>query len=311
VSPDPAVLESSLRRWLVALEVLLAAEGALRRGGTTAPTVAVILGDTAAETLLGVLSVLGGGEGSGKRQALQNEATKAVRDAGGTWPAGLGADLNAAHGARNGAVHQGVEQTTSAAATAISAARRLLDLLPVVSAAIPGADTGTTLIGAVAALVGAAREVSEQIVEAERELTAHRLGGAADAGARALYLALQQSTPLLRQPLAAPPHMADAGLRAYLQPITGQIDRIDAWLVPMALGLQPVAYARMVAVLGSVVETLSGQMHVQRRDEPRSVDEVRWTLEQLVQVIFRLWTTGSMYVGTRDEYLEQRFARRR
>lgn len=293
----------ALRRWLVALELVLAAESVARQSHVS-PNVALILADTASETLLGVICSVGSPPRSDSWRDLMNAASATVRGLRTKWPPELTTNLQASHQSRNGAVHQGVEHMATTAVTAIAAARALLDLLPTVASNIPGIPPGATIVSAVASLVAPAPEVSSRLQAAADALARGESDTAAEEAAIALSQALAQTWPPVDgRGDRFPDARLDKTIGKALEPLQTQVDWLAAWVVPTALGMDPIQYARLRQVLGRVVRTFGG-WHVYP-EGARTQDDVRWAVERVADSIFRLWVTGVLYPGSEMDWIRK------
>jgi hypothetical protein len=292
------------RRWIVALELLLAAESAIQRGGVADATIAVVLADAAAETTLGLAAALKGKRPKkpNNHDSLIQAAEDAVAEIDGVeWPSHLSADLSAVHKARNIAVHDGGEQPVATAQLAVSAARRALDLLSSASAAFPSLPAGTGIAGAVASIIGPVRFVADHLRLAEAALHADDAEAARRAGAIALAATLELVEPRLgpgrRSPRAKVQRLRSEARSGVLHEseryVDAAFDRVFAWVVPMALGLRPADYDRMRGTLGPAWSYGRGDWMVPEHDAMPDAD-LRWAIEMLATVVFRMWSIGGL-----------------
>jgi hypothetical protein len=297
---DPeGILDETVRRWLVAVQLLVRGEEAASRGTAVDESIALILADDASEALLSLLASHSGVTPSRAFDTLVNQAIATVKEAGVGFPPGLSVTLKTAHEARNGAMHHGLSNPS---ASAIQAARRLMDLMPRVSGTYAHIPPGVGLLGAVAALIAPAREVAHVLREADAAARANAWRNAGDAGAKALYLALSQTKPAIQPPRKRfiRPSVGADDLSGYLEPLTGQIDALSAWVIPMALGLRPAIYSEMRRVLGEAHEYMDNSIRVSPiTEEPISDQEIRTALDELAMVIVRLWLSGTLFRGSR------------
>jgi len=290
-------LVASLKRWLLAIELALRAEDASARGSPADHTMAVVLADTAAESVLALLASLPGVTVTGGRFAQMLRGAFAALDARKIeYAATLAAAVETTHARRNAAVHQGLEATESA--TAVNTTRELLHLLSLVAPEFPDLPAGAGVLSGVAAMVARATDVASQLRTAEAAFREGRWEQAADAGARALDLVLIQSTPgVWRRPTGLPRPREDEALKSLRQ----EIARLQAWVEPMALGLSPGDYKRMRAVIGARVMYADGSEKMFRDAEQPTPADLRWALDVLASVIVRLWTSGVMFRGSIKE----------
>jgi hypothetical protein len=289
----------SLERWLLAINFRARAEEAASGGSPTDHTIAVILADTAAESALALLASLDGDPPNDHFPTLLNAAIKAVRDRGIAFPVHLGRNLTAAHLTRNNAVHHGTQVSESS--TSVDSTRRLIGLLSAVAPMYPDVPAGSGLLGAVAALIAPANEVSELLVEAQRLAGEGAWSPAAEAGSQALHRARSLSTPNIKVNSATIPYL-DKQDRGLVAPIYGRLELIETWLVPIALGLRPADYAAMDRALGFTIEDVTGRMRSFSYGDDVEPAAIEKALELLAEVIVRLWATGRMYRGTKAEF---------
>lgn len=294
---DVAAVPSLPRRWLVAVELFLAAQAALDRAGQVDIMVAVTLADAGSEALLGHIAGIGGDALPEKWDALLNAAFRRIRDEVGGPPQGLGAALTSCHKARNAAVHNGVQPSQGDAENGISAGRQLLGLLPRVDPTVSALPDGAGLLGAVAEVVAAIPPLAQSLRDTERHLREGRILEAADAGAIALQITLDRTVPPVRPWNARGPGRRNRDLDEFLKPIHERIGFLGAWVVPLALGVRPIDFARMHEVFGEVVRTMDGKVHHYRKREP-SEQEVRRAAEELALVVARLAQAGALFTGS-------------
>jgi hypothetical protein len=86
--------------------------------------------------------------------------------------------------------------------------------------------------------------------------------------------------------------------------VTSEIEGLQEWVLPLALGLSPAAYDDLVGVIGKALPNLGGgpPVHVRRpRDVLIDDRRVRQSVSRTAEVIFRLWAMGSLRPSPVDE----------
>jgi len=293
------------RRWLASVELSISAQDALDRGGPVDTMVSVMLADAASEALLGHLAGIGGDALPEHWDKLLSQAVSNVRAQDVTWPPGLGAALTSCHKARNAAVHNGVQPSVSDADDGIRAGRRLMAVLPLADPAIRALPDGAGFLGAVAEAVSGAPELAQALRDAEMHLGSGRVIEAADAGAMALNRALYRTVPPVWPSVYPRPRITvEREFRDLLEPIGAQLSFLQSWVVPLALGVKPVDYERMVETLGEWVDYGGGRWEARRPHEP-SEREVRRALEALALIVARMAQSGALFVGELREAMSR------
>ncbi len=306
---DPIGLNErlQLRRWLAAVGLTVAAEDAARVDTPATNAMALLGAHAACEALLGLLAGVRrhkpGDEVSFAR--LVDSAASKV-----TLASGMSDDLDAMHRIRNDFVHASNTVAADEAARAISNARRLMELVSTGLGVSGGLPNGAGLAAAVAEAIGV-ELVAQWLRQADQLQRAGELEPAADALACALYAALARTTPRLI-------HMADSSagktsatrttrrLRLTLAGLghdrdadetQAEIAGLHQWVLPLALGVSPAAYERLVNVIGTPRFWYPTQ-------QPGPVDRPQglvlnetdlWrATSQTSEIIFRLWAMGSL-----------------
>ena len=71
--------------------------------------------------------------------------------------------------------------------------------------------------------------------------------------------------------------------------------RLEAWVLALALGLPPSRLARLEEVLGSVSRYAGGSVAIYRAEAVvLTAASVQWATHEVADIIFRLWTSGSL-----------------
>jgi hypothetical protein len=95
------MLDETVRRWLVAVQLLVRAEESASRGTAVDESIALILADDASEALLSLLASHSGVTPSRNYDTLVNQAIAAVKDSGVSFPPGMSATFeNGPRGAK-------------------------------------------------------------------------------------------------------------------------------------------------------------------------------------------------------------------
>ena len=322
---DPVSLDQreSLRRWLAAVGLTVAAEDAARVDTPETNAMALLGAHVACEALLGLLA------GVERLQAgkdiyfwrLLDQAKLQVNAAGTKTQIrpDLSDHLVAMNGARNGFVHAGTAVAADEATRAISNARRLMELVPASLGASWTLPAGAGLGTAVAKIIGVeAVGIWLRFADDMQRLQPDRPELAADGLAHALDSALMRTRPiLLRDPwpgpstrsllprIAATPDRVAKAQDQRADAMDQRADKLDRrveglfeWVLPLALGTSPIAYQRLREVIGwAHLETvgLGGPGSVSRVSETALTrDAVRRANSQTVEIIFRLWAMGSL-----------------
>jgi hypothetical protein len=305
---DPVALDERLRlrRWLAAVGLTTAAEDAARVDTPETNAIALLGAYSACETLLGLLA--------GVRRYKQGDEVSFPRlltEAGAkvTIEADLGDDLDAMHRIRNAFVHASNTVAADETARAISNARRLMELVPFTVPAAANLSASGGLGSAVAAIVDVPA-VGMWLRHADAMLAEGRVQLAADGLARALRSTLARTRPRLL-PLPDPGRTQRQLLRMVAAPgdnemeiVTSEIEGLQEWVLPLALGLSPAAYDDLVGVIGKALPNLGGgpPVHVRRpRDVLIDDRRVRQAVSRTAEVIFRLWAMGSLRPSPVDE----------
>lgn len=288
------------RRWLVALDFVLAAENHARRGPEVEYGIAAALADAACETILGILATFAS-------EPLPEQPTYArllqgAAEGVGKQRLGVGRRqrLLELHRHRNQVLHHGAETDRRRAERSVLLARELFDVLADALEFLPPLPLEGGLARGVAALVeSASPEVAHCLRRAEDSLATENAEAAADWACYAFYLALYRTTPQI----AFQSELRSIG-RA--NPAAWERERIKAherWLVPLALGMSPREYQDMAVVLGEPTG-LAYIVHptISRKEAP-DIDAVRGVLGRVASVVYRLWEMDAFRRGVTGGYL--------
>jgi hypothetical protein len=79
-----------------------------------------------------------------------------------------------------------------------------------------------------------------------------------------------------------------------------QIDGLYRWVLPLALGISPVAYQRLLDVIGTVPDLDMPTSVYRPRGVVVSDDDARRATSQTAEIIFRLWAMGSLRAWADD-----------
>lgn len=310
----PTSLDDRLRlqRWIAAVGLTAVAEEAGRADTRETNAMALLGGHAACETLLGLLV--------GTREDRRNQEvafSQLVKDADGAVTGGLGqdliADLRAIHRMRNAFVHASNAVHADEAARATSAARRLLDAAAAHLPETPAVPWGAGIATAIANIIEV-EAVGLWLRHADEMLAGGRVELAADGCARALDAALARTRPRLRHDRNLSSNVSRRELRTLSagggtdrldSEIASRIEGLDAWVLSLALGLQPATYSDIRAIVGSELPAdLGGAPRpVMRPSNTPDQDDVRRALSTVSEAIFRLWATGTLRAAEYDEKL--------
>lgn len=287
-----AVNPTAIRQWVSATGLALQAEDAARGATSVDRSTALILADTAAEAGLALIS-------SFLAEPLPNTdygtyLSRARRR--GRLPESVVLELQAVHKLRNGALHQGAEVGPDDVSRATTIARNLLDAyVPRVLRQARALHHGAGIPDAVAALLVAHDPISFRLQSAAIALRRRDDAEASRHVAAALHLARMYARPRL----PAPPALDIEGIVHFDHRPGGQAWQrsVEAWLVPIALGLTPAAYTRMLADLPTVTYVPGSGDRGGRfgfgTSAPRP-GSARQALETVSILVLRLWLRDSL-----------------
>ena len=223
-------------------------------------------------------------------------------------------DLDAMHRIRNDFVHASNTVAGDEVGRAISNARRLLELdMPDPrTSAIPDHFGPAT---AVAEVIGL-EPVGIWLRDSDELRSLGLLEEATDALARALNAALIRTRPRLwpapgaRSPLRdLRRHSLGLGTDRNEEVTRAELAGLHRWVMPLALGIPPAAYERLVAFLGSAPHEMprAAPARVFRgKDVVITEPELRGATAQTAEIVFRLWAMGSLQPGRDgDQVAEQ------
>lgn len=236
-----------VRLWITAVRFALQAETELRQGTQIAFAAAAILADASLEASVGALRILV--EPAPRKEKPGKEwLPEALGAIAPHINLGAGAEramLNA-HDLRTGAVHKGQSVNREDGERACDAARLALSFVAVVASRSAGSTPGQGLGDVVADLV---REhpVAEPLRRAQAALLAGDARAAMGAASQALGSALVNSEPKLPDDRFGSGRHGQAGragggnqeLETVIRDHAGALDRLEDWIVPVALGITP------------------------------------------------------------------------
>jgi hypothetical protein len=310
-SDPPKLLDAvTIRRWLTALSLASSAEDLSARLSSVTAAAALVSADTASEAIMGILADFSG-QPSGKRDAhedLLGRSQDMATQAGSPMTPTLVRSIRLTHSRRNAIVHQGDEAAPRDVEEGLIVVRELLAVLAASIPFLTQLSAGSGVLTAVSTLVDAP-ELAERLASAD-EVRDWRT--ALEHASVALAMALGRVVPPLggTRRTHMPRLDRDRALDEAFDVTNRRISRLDAWLVPMALGMVPVDYQRLVESIGGATETLDGKWHPRVSKDATEADS-RWILDELARVVFRLWEMRSLVGGDRAQvYLRQQFPSR-
>ncbi len=291
-----------LARWLAIAGLIAGADQLAARKSWPSTALALASAMAAAEAILGLIAT-SGGRPPGDRAAFEdllNLAAEALRDRGKDLDPELRARLTRTQRQRNLAMHVGTDPSPQGAARAVETVKELRDLALSLSDEL-SAFGANGPVRAVAGMVGIPA-IAERLVAAADALEGHRTIDALDAAAVALDIALSRVTPPLR-PLAGSVLSRlqfEAEHDGVLDGLDERSDRLEAWVLALALGLSPVVLARLQRTLGTVTWWGGpvGHPGVERRPSVETTESAASaaTLE-VADIIFRLWQDDALRRG--------------
>ena len=286
LSPTPIL------QWISAVGLALQAEDVARGATTVDRATALIIADTAAEAGLALIS-------SFVTDPLPHTdyGTYLARARKrGRLPEHVVLELQAVHRLRNGALHQGAQVAADDAHRATLIARHLLDVyVPRVLRTSRSLGWGSGIADAVAALLVAHDPLCFRLQQAASSLRRHDDVAALQHVAATLHLARIYAHPAL----PSPPILDVEGVVHFDVRPTGEGWRrsVEAWLVPIALGLTPASYSRLVADLPALTFIPgSGERGGRFAFRPftASPGAARRSLETVSLLVLRLWISDSL-----------------
>lgn len=287
--------EAAIRQWVTAVGFALEAENSAQRATAIDHATAMILADTATEAGLALISSYVAEPRTG--QGFGTYMSRAVSRA--RIPAHVAAQINAVHRLRNGALHEATEVGADDVRRAIASARLVLDIyVPRVLRSAKALGPGTGVADAVAHVVAANAPIAWRLREGSAALRRRERRACLEHASAALFLARIYARPSLPRP----PALSDGGrLHLDMNP-TGQSwnRHVEGWLVPLALGVAPIAYARLsrdlpraVFIPGSKVDGGLFDFRSGGEDERAAV-----SLETVSTVVLRLWQRDALATPT-------------
>lgn len=297
-----------LQRWLAAVGLIRSAEESARIDTPETNASALLSAHAACEALLGLIAGVQPykrGEDIPFGRLLAKSATRARlrRD--------VTDDLDAVHRMRNDFVHASTAIHASEAGRAIDSARRLLDIAP---RRVTGvfALSGSGGIGSAVASIIDVEAVGMWLRHADEMLRKGRLELAADGCARALDAAINRTKPRLYKDQRLSREASSMDLDHYASgtgrdrlrgALASRIEGLDAWVLPLALGLSPAAYVHLRGLVGRQedYDLRGGPVPVRRPATPPDRDGVRQALSTTAEIVFRLWASGVLVPWERDD----------
>jgi len=296
--PDPDLLA----RWLAITGLIAGADQLAARRSWPSTALALASAMAAAEAILGLLATSGGRPPSDKVlfEDLLNLAAEALRDRGKDLEPGLRARLIRTQRQRNLAMHVGTDPSPQGAARAVQTVKELRDLAVSLSDEL-SAFGANGPVRAVARMVGIPG-IGDQLVAAADALEEHRMTDALDAAAMALDVALSRVTPPLRPPASSAISRLqfEAEHDDILHGLEERSDRLEAWLLALALGLSPAVLARLQRTLGAVTWWGGAVARAEVSRRPNVDTSPSTTTDAILEVadiIFRLWQDDALRRG--------------
>lgn len=288
------------RRVLTSAELIGVAEEIGSRDTEADLAAALITADAAIETLLGIGAVDLAGEDVREKadfRELLDAADKELR-----LSSTAKRDLRQVHMARIDVTHRGGIPSEETTRRAIRAAGQLLDAIETALGASGG--SASSLPAAVAAAIEAP-EISEQLLLADRALSAGETEQAADATLRAFEYAQDRAAPPLptrdwtHTPAGIGLAFKDYDQRRHVEELDDIVRRTEPWLLASAFGLRPRDVERIRVTLGRLIvyDTVPARTDEVMRSTVPDGDSVRWALNTVARVIFRLHELRALHEG--------------
>ena len=97
---------------------------------------------------------------------------------------------------------------------------------------------------------------------------------------------------------------AGLGYQQHEGSVARRIEGLDAWVLPLALGIAPAAYSELRRTIGTAdpVDVGGAPLPVSRREQPAEED-LRRAASLVASIAFRLWSMGSLQVTEHDDKL--------
>lgn len=307
--PPPLV-----RQWITGVALVLVAEDMAAVGTEPMLVSALVIADTASETLLGAIANRGD-EQPPRNESRQSLTSRAENVLARLEPrvllAPVHADLDVGHRTRNDAVHHGAIPSATTVARAIAAARGLLALFPKIGSAFGAIPPESGLAGALAVLLDRAGAVAiaGDLRMADERLLAGDASAARRAAAFGLGRALHATRPSLSRALGPPTTRGrdfglelrrmgaglpatDAGERAQRR-----LDDLEPWVIASALGVRPAQLVWLREVVGWASTGDGGSTWKHRApDDLATMADLHRALELVAMTILRLWEIGSLAI---------------
>jgi len=282
---------AGVRLWLAAVRLALQAETLARRATAGDWMLAVLSADASMEACIGVLNR--GQDALPEKgdlfPALLRRASAAVGEVGRPMRPDAVGEALAAHQMRNNVVHHGAEVAFSEADRAWRAARSLLNHVPLVLKETSELPLGAGLAFAVAKLL-ADNRTGGYLRAADEALALGDLKTAMENAAVALSVALSSIKPDLSPPSRfrfplGPGLENDRTIRS----LSGELLKLHAWVLPLALGATP----RELSDLRSSLPRVYGEGNY-GWDGVIGVQRAPELVERVTLVVFRLWEIGAL-----------------
>ena len=283
-----------VRLWITAVRFALQAETEMRQGTQTAIAAAAILADASLEASVGALRLRAPAAPRSVKPGKDwlPEAPRAIAPLVGIDAGAERAMLNC-HDLRTGALHGGQSVNREDAERASHAARLAVSFVAVAASRSAGSMPGQGLGDVVADLLGE-HPVAEQLRRGQAAVGAGDARTAMLAAGEALGVALANSEPKLpRDRFGGGRHWqgsraADGNrpLENAIQDHADALDRLEDWIVPVALGVTP----RDLVDLRHSLPTsyIGGPQWRDGLDEGRTPELV----ERVCLLVLRMWEAG-------------------
>lgn len=297
--PDENFDSESVRTWLTALDLLLAAEDAARGASRIRLGIAVVLADAAVEASLGIIASHGEKDVPEKADyaalwqlALERRPlNQSLRDR-----------LRRLHRQRNLVLHLGGTVDEHIASAGTKAARALFNELAPEMTGTESLPAGTGPATAVGTLLESyAPEIAHALTDMDAKLSQRAWKEACQAAAYALDMARARCDPPLLWTQARGP--TDPFNHSRYEDDERRREQ-ETLLVANGLGVTVSDYLRLREVIGRT-SSLRHEYppHFYGGPDDPDPDDVRHATAQVVEIIFRLWETGVMKSGTTPVYL--------